>query len=171
MKPRDIFIGVFLLALLAGLGWVWLMPAGLQRAPALQLSTLDGRSLTLAEMHGRPLLVTFWATTCPSCLKEMPHLVELYQELSPRGLQIIGIAMNYDPLPDVVALTARRQVPYIIAHDTNAQAARVFGDVRLTPTTFLIAPDGRIVQQTIGEMDMAALRSKIVAMLGQPKTL
>lgn len=165
MKLRDKAITVFALILIAALGWVWFAPAGLQKAPDVRFSTLDGRSINLAELRGRPVLVTFWATTCTSCMKEMPHLISLYRELAPRGLEIIGVAMSYDPINDVIALSKNRQIPYPIAHDTHNKAALAFGDVRLTPTNILIAPDGRIVQQNIGEMDMIQARAKILAML------
>ncbi len=165
MKLRDKAITVFALILIAALGWVWFAPAGLQKAPDVRFSTLDGRSISLAELRGRPVLVTFWATTCTSCMKEMPHLISLYRELAPRGLEIIGVAMSYDPINDVIALSKNRQIPYPIAHDTHNKAALAFGDVRLTPTNILIAPDGRIVQQNIGEMDMIQARAKILAML------
>lgn len=171
MKLRDKFIAVFALILVVTLGWIWLAPAGLQKAPDVQFSTLDGRSISLAELRGRPVLVTFWATTCPGCMNEMPHLISLYRELAPRGLEIIGVAMNYDPINDVIALSKNRQIPYPIAHDTQNQAAQAFGDVRLTPTNVLIAPDGRIVQQNIGELDMTQARAKIIAMLDQSKAL
>ncbi|MEO5574348.1 MAG: TlpA disulfide reductase family protein [Gammaproteobacteria bacterium] len=170
MRLRDTCITLFALTLIAALAWVWFAPAGLQKAPDVQFSTLDGRTIKLAELRGRPVLVTFWATTCPGCMKEMPHLISLYRELAPRGLEIIGVAMNYDPINDVIALTKNRQIPYPIAHDTQNQAAQAFGDVRLTPTNVLIAPDGRIVQQSIGEMDMAQARAQIMAMLVQGNT-
>ncbi len=104
-------------------------------------------------------------------MKEMPHLISLYRELAPRGLEIIGIAMNYDPIDDVIALSKNRQIPYFIAHDKQNKLAQAFGDIRLTPTTILIAPDGRIVQQNIGEMDMSQVRTKVLAMLEKNKTL
>lgn len=167
MKLRDKLIAGLAVLLLLLVGLLWLTPGALKQAPELTLTTLQGRSLQLAELRGRPLLVTFWATTCPGCMKEMPHLITLYEELAPRGLEIIGVAMNYDPIEDVKALSARRKVPYLIAHDSRAEAARAFGDVQLTPTTFVIAPDGRIVQQTIGEVDMTQLRSKLLSLLKQ----
>lgn len=170
MKLRDSFIALFALLLAGVLGWVWLAPSGFQTAPDVQFSTLDGRSIRLAELRGKPVLVTFWATTCTGCIKEMPHLISLYRELAPRGLEIIGVAMNYDPINDVIALTKNRQIPYPIAHDTQNRAAQAFGDVRLTPTNILIAPDGHIVQQQIGDMDMMAMRAKILTMLENTKT-
>lgn len=165
MKIRDKSIAVFIVLILGLSAAIWLMPSGLKHSPAITLDTIDGRALNLADFRGRPLLVTFWATSCPGCMKEMPHLVEMYRDLAPRGLEIIGVAMDYDPLDAVVELSKRRAIPYPIAHDTDAQAALAFGEVRLTPTTFLIAPNGRIVQQTIGEMDMKKIRLSIMTML------
>ncbi|MDH5515957.1 MAG: TlpA family protein disulfide reductase, partial [Gammaproteobacteria bacterium] len=91
--------------------------------------------------------------------------IELYEELHPRGFEIISIAMDYDPPNQVLAMSKARDIPYHVALDIHAEAARAFGDVRLTPTSFLIAPDGRIVYQKIGEMNMARIRQDILEML------
>lgn len=166
MKAKDILLGLFALALVGALAYVWLSPEGLKRAPDVALRTLDGDEIKLAELRGKPVLVTFWATSCPGCVKEIPHLIELYQEFGPRGLQLVAVAMSYDPPDHVLAMRDTRQIPYPIALDIKGEAARAFGDVRLTPTSFLIAPDGRIVRQKIGEMEMADVRAQIRAMLG-----
>jgi peroxiredoxin len=165
MKLKDILIGLFALGLIAGIGYLWLAPAGLSKAPELTVSTIRGEKISLSSLRGRPVLVNFWATTCPGCIKEMPHLVELYEELAPKGFEIIGIAMPYDPPNQVIALADARKLPYPIALDIQGDAVRAFGDVRLTPSSFLIAPDGRIVHQKIGEMDMPKVRSMIIDML------
>lgn len=165
MKIKDILISLFAIVLLATLGYLWFAPAGLKTSPDIKLLTLDGEQLQLASLRGKPLLVTFWATTCPGCIKEMPHLIELYEELSPQGLEIIGIAMDYDPPNQVLAMRNAKKIPYPIALDINADAARAFGNVRLTPTSFLIAPDGRIVYQKLGEMSLPKLRQDILDML------
>lgn len=167
MKTKDALIALFAVVLITGLGYLWLAPAGLARVPDIQVTTLKGERISLAELHGQPLLVNFWATTCPGCIKEMPHLVELYQELSPRGFEVIGIAMAYDPPNRVIALSEDRNIPYPIALDINNDAARAFGDVRLTPSSFLIAPDGRVVHQKTGEIDMAKVRSLVSSMLAE----
>lgn len=165
MKTKDILIAVFGLLLVAGLAFVWLSPGGINRAPDIAVKTIDGRTLRLAELRGRPLLVTFWATTCPGCIKEMPHLIELYRELQPRGFELIGVAMSYDPPNQVLALARAREIPYPVALDLDGTAARAFGNVRLTPTSFLIAPDGRILHQKIGELDMTYVRQLIDPLL------
>ena len=165
MKIKETLIALFAVALLVTLGYLWFAPAGLKASPDISLMTIKGEQLQLASYRGRPLLITFWATTCPGCIKEMPHLIELYEELQPQGLEIIGIAMAYDPPNQVLAMSKARNIPYPIALDINANAAQAFGDVRLTPTSFLIAPDGRIVYQKIGEMNMEKLHKDITDML------
>ena len=170
MKPKDILIGLFALSLLGGIGYLWMAPAGLAEAPDITVSTIRGEKISLSKLRGQPVLVNFWATTCSGCIKEMPHLVELYKELSPKGFEMIGIAMSYDPPNQVIALTDGRKLPYPIALDIQGDAARAFGDVRLTPSSFLIAPDGRIVHQKIGEMDMPKLHAMVVDMLAQTDT-
>lgn len=170
MKIKDTVIAVFAVALIGGLAWLWLAPAGLQLAPEVAFTTIDGRKLSISELRGRPVLVNFWATTCPGCVKEMPHLVELYKEFSPGGLEIIGVAMAYDPPNHVVALSRSRNINYPIALDIQNQAAIAFGDVRLTPASFLIAPDGQIVHQKTGELDMTKVRTLVMEMLARVDT-
>jgi peroxiredoxin len=166
MKLKDMLIGAFALVVLGVLAYLWFSPSGLKEAPPLTITTLDGRQLQLADLRGRPVLVTFWATSCPGCVKEMPHLVDLYKELAPRGFEIVALAMEYDPPDQVREMVQRRQLPYAVAVDSGGEAAKAFGDVRLTPTHFLIDPQGRIVQQRLGDLDMAQLRTRILGMLG-----
>ncbi|MCK5479980.1 MAG: TlpA family protein disulfide reductase [Gammaproteobacteria bacterium] len=158
---------LFAATLLGTLIWLWLAPTGLKDSPDITLLTIDGEELSLASLQGKPLLLTFWATSCPGCIKEMPHLIELYDELSPRGLEIIGVAMNYDQPSHVLSMRKSRNIPYPVALDINGAAAQAFDNVRLTPTSFLIAPDGRIVFQKVGEMDIPRLRNNILTLLQQ----
>ena len=167
MRLRDILIAVFALALLGGLTVLLLNPAKLEQVPDITLTTLQGKELSTAELHGRPVLVNFWATSCSGCIREMPHLIELYEELSPHGLEMIGIAMAYDPPNRVVAFSRSRQLPYPIALDIQGRAAKAFGDVRVTPSTFVIAPDGRVVHHAVGALDPHKLRTLLLDMLAR----
>lgn len=162
---KETLIAGVTLAVVLTFAVSWFIPAGLRPAPPLVGQTLDGRALTLQQFHGRPVLITFWATTCPSCIEEIPHLIELYRELHPKGLEIIGVAMSYDPPDQVRAMVQQRQIPYPIVLDSQEQIAREFDNVRLTPTTVLISPDGRIVQYRLGLLDIPKLRETIEAML------
>ncbi|MDH5785072.1 MAG: TlpA family protein disulfide reductase [Chromatiales bacterium] len=169
MKKQPLIAIVFLIAIAALLGYLWLTPSGIKPAPAISVTTLQGQTISLSALQGRPVVVTFWATTCPGCIKEMPHLVELYKELGPKGLEIIGIAMEYDPEDQVRTMVAQKKLPYPIAIDKDGTVALAFGGISLTPSSFLIDTQGRIVQYKLGEMDMAALHSRIIAMLNAKK--
>jgi thiol-disulfide isomerase/thioredoxin len=165
---RDWLILVFILASLLGTAYVWLSPAGLQPAPVVGMDILTtGQRIELAKLRGRPVLVVFWATSCPGCIKEMPHLIELYKELNPKGLEIVGIAMNYDRPDQVLEMQKSKQIPYPIVWDGKSELSTAFGKVQLTPTSFLINPDGQIVSQTIGELDMSLLHARVLTMLRQ----
>ena len=163
-NKESLIAGLAVVVVLA-VAAVWFMPSGLRQAPPLVGQTLDGRTLTLEQMRGKPVLVTFWATTCPSCIEEMPHLIELYREFNPKGLEIIGVAMAYDPPDQVRAMAAKRQIPYPIVLDAQARIAREFDNVRLTPTSVLISPEGRIVQYRLGLLDLPKLRETIQTLL------
>ncbi|MGA7799357.1 MAG: TlpA disulfide reductase family protein [Gammaproteobacteria bacterium] len=164
MKLKDALIVLCAVVLIGVLGYVWFAPTGLTRAPDITMTTIEGKHIDLAKLRGRPVLVTFWATTCPGCVAEMPHLINLYKELAPRGLEVIGVAMSYDPPDQVMAMAKARDIPYPVALDTHGKVSKAFGNIQLTPTSFLIAPDGRIVKQKIGEMDMEAVRKEILTM-------
>ena len=166
-KATDYLLFGFTVLLLGGLLWVWFSPSGLTNAPDISFPTLDGREISLAELRGRPVIITFWATTCPGCRKEMPHLIELYNELSPKGLEIIGVAMPYDPPNQVLEVYNREKIPYPIALDIDGKATRAFGDIMLTPTSFVIDPDGKIVRHKIGEMDIPGVKRQITELLSQ----
>jgi thiol-disulfide isomerase/thioredoxin len=97
MKRSKPVFGLILLVVLLATGYYWLSPGYSRAAPAVDFKIIDGRTLNLQQFTGQPVLVVFWATTCPSCIKEIPHLSGLYEELAPRGLEIIAVAMAYDP--------------------------------------------------------------------------
>ena len=166
MKIRDLLTGVGALAVLAIAAWVWLAPAGSAQAPALTLTSAREGEISLGPDYRRPLLVTFWATTCTTCIKEMPELAELYRDLGPRGLDMVGIAMYYDPPIQVINMIEQRQIPYPVALDLNKAAMRGFGmEQPVTPTTYLVAPGGTIVFRKVGLLDMEQLRTAITDLL------
>lgn len=165
MKVKAIFAGLFALTLVAALAYLWLPPPGLTPAPNLTVRTLDGAQTDLASLRGKPVLVTFWATTCTACVREIPHLIALHHEFAAQGLHMFAIAMAYDRPDHVITLRDARKLPYPIVLDLDGSAARAFGDVQLTPTSILIAPDGRIIKHIIGELDLTELRATLHTLL------
>lgn len=130
-------------------------------APETTFSTITGKKIALHELRGKPVIVTFWATDCASCIKEIPHLIKLYQNYHDRGLEIIAVAMSYDPPNHVLDMTKALQLPYHVALDMQAENAHAFGDVSLTPTTFLITPDGNIALQKTGLFDLNEMNTQL----------
>lgn len=162
---RDRFTFLALLGVVTAAIWLWLAPTGARAAPDVTFTTLDGQRVDLTSLRGKPILVNFWATTCVGCVAEMPHLAELYEEFNAEGFEIVGVAMYYDPPNQVLELTRQREVPYPISLDVDGQIGKAFGDVSLTPTSFLVDPNGKIVFHKIGELDMDALHNRVESLL------
>ena len=158
----------FLVLVLILLSYVWFSPSGAQPAPQLVMTQLNGgQKIDLSSLRGRPVLVTFWATSCPGCIAEMPQLIKLYQELGPKGLEVIGVAMSYDQPDHVLEMQKQKGIPYPIVWDGVGDISRAFGTVTLTPTHFLIDPQGEIVQHKIGDIDIKLLRARVLTMLSK----
>ena len=128
-------------------------------APAATFTTLEGKTLTLDALRGKVVLVNFWATSCPGCIKEMPGMVETYKQYKDRGFEIVAVAMSYDPPNYVLNFVQTRQLPFPVALDVDGAHARAFGNVELTPTSFVIDKDGRILEQKLGELDFVKLKA------------
>ena len=171
MNKRSLIAIPLFVLLTASVIWLWVSPVGISQVPDIKLTITDGSIINLRELQGKPVLVTFWATSCMGCIREMPRLIALYDELSDDGLKIIGIAMPYDPPNQVAKMISERKIPYPIAIDIEGNAVKAFGDVLVTPTSFLIAPDGTITKHTIGEMDINELRDSIISMLPNQNTI
>lgn len=156
--------GALPLALLIAIAFVYLQTEFARTAPDAHFTTLKGHELSLTDLRGKPTLVTFWATDCPGCIEEIPHLIQLQQTFGPSGLTIIAVAMDYDPPNHVVAMAEQKQLPYHVVLDPDSAHARAFGNVRLTPTTFLIDRQGRIVLQKVGVFDPDDMQKRLQAL-------
>ena len=128
-------------------------------APAVTFVTLDGRPIQLDSLRGKVVLVNFWATTCPGCIKEMPGMIETYNQYKAKGFEIIAVAMPYDPPSYVVNFTQTRQLPFPVVLDAKGELVKAFGNVQLTPTSFIIGKKGQILEQKLGELDFVKLKA------------
>ena len=153
---KPLLIAAAVLAIAGALAYALMDKPG---APASTFTTLEGKTLTLDELRGKVVLVNFWATSCPGCVKEMPDMVEVYKQYKDRGFEIIAVAMSYDPPNYVKSFVQTRQLPFPVALDVDGAHARAFGNVQLTPTSFIIGKDGRILEQKLGELDFVRLNA------------
>ncbi len=127
-------------------------------APEVTFTTLDGHKISMQSLRGKTVLVNFWATDCPGCIKEMPDLIQTYQQYKAHNVEFIAVAMPYDPPAQVLNYTQEKALPFPVMHDGFGEMVKAFGNVNLTPTTFVFDAQGHRLQKTIGELDFAALR-------------
>jgi peroxiredoxin len=153
---KPLLIAVAVLAIVGALAYALMDKPG---APEATFTTLEGQPIALADLRGQVVLVNFWATSCPGCIKEMPGMIETYTQYKDRGFEIIAVAMSYDPPNYVQSFVKTRQLPFPVALDVDGAHARAFGNVQLTPTSFIIGKDGRILEQKLGELDFAKLKA------------
>jgi cytochrome c biogenesis protein CcmG, thiol:disulfide interchange protein DsbE len=124
-------------------------PAVGQPAPPLIVRELDGHAFDLAKLHGKVVLINFWATWCSPCRIEMPTLNAFYRRYHARGLDILGLSI--DEAPDAARVRqVMRQFGYPGA---LASAARVdgFGEPVAVPVTYVIDANGIIRAQLQAE--------------------
>jgi peroxiredoxin len=136
-------------------------------APPVDYVLLDGQKASSRQWAGKVMLVNFWATSCATCVKEMPQIVATHQKFKARGLDTLAVAMSYDPPAFVAKFAETRGLPFGVAIDNTGSVAQAFGPVQMTPTTFLINKRGEIVKRYVGEPDFAALHGLIEQLLAE----
>jgi peroxiredoxin len=151
------------LASLAGLSAC----GGAQAAPESTFVLLNGSKQSTADMKGKVTLVNFWATSCVTCVAEMPKIISTYDKYKSRGYDTMAVAMSYDPPSYVVNYAETRQLPFKVAIDNTGAVAKAWGDVQLTPTTYIVNKRGEIVKRYVGEPDFAALHQLIEKLLAE----
>lgn len=140
---------------------------GAQVAPESTFVLLDGSKKTTADLKGKVTLVNFWATSCVTCVAEMPKIISTYNKYQGQGYDTLAVAMSYDPPSYVVNYAQTRKLPFKVAIDNTGAVAKAWGDVQLTPTTYVVNKRGEIVKQYVGEPDFAALHQLIEKLLAE----
>lgn len=160
---------LILIVLSIGVGALLTYERGDRRvdAPEVRYTLLDGTGAASAQWRGKVMVVNFWATTCAVCIKEMPNLVATHQKFRGPGFDTVAVAMKHDPPASVVRFSEQRGLPFGVAIDNTGEIARAFGNVHVTPTTFIIDKQGRIVKRYRGEPDFAALHRLIETLLAE----
>jgi peroxiredoxin len=152
----------------AALGWLTLGPATAKTlAPEVSYTLLNGSKTSTAALKGQVVLVNFWATSCTTCVGEMPQIVSTFEKFKGRGYQTVAVAMSYDPPAYVANFAESRKLPFGVAIDNTGEIAAKFGEVRLTPTSFLINKRGEIVKRYVGAPDFAEFHALVDKLLAE----
>lgn len=133
-------------------------------APDWTLLDVEGNPVSFAQFKGKVVVVDFWATWCPPCIKEIPGYIALQEKHGKDGLVIVGISLDRKGAAVVKPFMAKYGVNYpIVIGDQDTVAA--FGGFNAIPTTFLINRDGMIVDRKTGAEETAEYEKRILAVL------
>lgn len=137
------------------------------KAPDISVTTLNGQTIKLSDLHGKRVVLDFWATWCPPCRQEIPHFVELYNQTSRDNLVIIGI--SDEETKTLADFVKKNGVNYPIASAKNLPSP--YSDIQAIPTTFFIDRQGVIQTVVVGYHEYSDLKSDALApdFQGAPK--
>ena len=133
------------------------------KLPDFSVVDLNGNTHTNKTVEGKFLVVNFWATWCPPCLKEIPAFVEFYEQHADK-VQILGLDYEGADKSTIVEFTDTYMVnyPIILFDDINSKEFKKFGEVLGMPTTYIYSPKGKLIDFRMGEMNIADLEKAIL---------
>ncbi len=137
-----------------------------QPMPPFLVNDLNGQVVSTAALRGKVVIVNFWATWCPPCQEEIPEMMELQKEFQNK-LQIIGVSMDDGPPEGVKEFAGKigMNYPIVMGSDTLSDE---YGGIPALPTSFVIDPQGRVVQKHVGLYPKEVYDDEIRALLGMP---
>ncbi len=133
------------------------------KPPDFKLADLEGNQQQLSDYAGKAVVVNFWGTFCPPCVKEMPEFERQYLKWKDQGLIVLAINLSEDTLT-VNNFVRRFDLHYPILRDMNRKTERSYG-LKSYPTTFFIKPDGSIMEIMVGGMTEVEIDERIERLL------
>ncbi|MDB5892920.1 MAG: redoxin, partial [Rhodoferax sp.] len=121
---RTMIAATAVAALLVVGSGAYYVGAGRTAAPQATYVLLDGSQKTSADLKGKVTLVNFWATSCVTCVAEMPKVIATYDKYHTQGFDTLAVAMSYDPPAYVVNYAETRKLPFKVAIDNTGAVAK-----------------------------------------------
>ena len=140
--------------------------AGLEAMKAAKLPDLEGRPQSLDQWRGKVLVVNFWATWCAPCREEIPLLVKLQDKYGPRGLQIVGIAIDQPGKVRPYAAELGMNFPILIGGLDAIELARGMGNrAGVLPFTLIVGRDGKVAATEVGAVKEPTIDPLLASLL------
>jgi len=135
-------------------------------APDFTLARLDGSELQLSSLKGKAVIIDFWDTWCPPCIKAMPHLQELSVEYAGE-LVVVGVALGREGQEKVQAFTDKNGITFdVVMFNNDPNLITAFGGIQSIPTTFLVDGNGIIREKWVGGFGKAEYERAVKEVLG-----
>ncbi|MFH1841722.1 MAG: TlpA disulfide reductase family protein [bacterium] len=134
-----------------------------QMAPDFSLNDLMGNAVTLSDLRGDVVIVDFWATWCGPCRRVMPHLQEIHDKFGEKGVTIVAVTLDKNPDRVVPPYLKQNKYSFTVVISDGTVTTDYCG-IESIPTTFVIAPDGRVFKQYTGAMHRSVYLSDIKAL-------
>jgi thiol-disulfide isomerase/thioredoxin len=176
MKRSVLIVTIAIIAFVSGLSVRSLSSSPLDKAkaseenqrklPDFSLPDLSGKPRNIKEWQGKVLVINFWATWCPPCLKEMPEFEALHTEYENKGLQFIGIALDDADLVKEFIASKLITYPILLGEDQGTKIAHDLGNiVNTVPFTVIVNKQGLVVKSHMGELTREQLLEIITPLL------
>ncbi|WP_299877691.1 peroxiredoxin [uncultured Cocleimonas sp.] len=120
-------------------------------APDFVLPDMQNKAHSLSDYLGKPVIVTFWATWCPPCIKELPSFNRAWAKLKDEGIVVLGININED-IETIESFKLQYPIDFTILRDEASEQIENWNMTGL-PTTFIVDAEGRVVYQAMGERE------------------
>lgn len=133
----------------------------------LSFQRIDGVTQSLADLQGKPLLVTFWSPECVLCMAEVTRLNQLYTDVQGgEKFELLALSMYYDRPDRVIESSQQSGMIYPVYFDLQKTLSNAFGRIVATPTSFLIDTEGKIVYRHAGVLDFTLIKQKLQQLTG-----
>jgi len=166
MKQVMLIFIVAAIALAAGVGVRQLSTPALDATPSalaeFSLPDISGAQRSSSEWKGKILIINFWATWCPPCLKEIPEFIALQEQYADKGLQFVGIAIEEQEPVSEYLKTLHINYPILIGEDKGIALSQQLGNIiNAVPFTIVVNPQGQVIHRQPGEFS----REKILEII------
>ncbi len=123
----------------------------LKPLPEMSWTGFEGNVQKLKDYRGKAVILDFWATYCPPCIEEIPHLKDLQAKYGPNELVVIGLNVGGDEdRPKIPEFVERLKITYPLAYPEDALVSFIFGEETAIPQTAIFDRQGRLVRKIIG---------------------
>lgn len=134
-----------------------------EQPPDFSLADLQGNTHNLSDYKGKAVVINFWGSFCPPCVKEMPEFERQFEKWKDSGLEVLAINLSEDTLT-VNNFVHRFNLSYPILRDVNRKTERKYG-LESYPTTFFVKPDGTVLDVFVGGMTEEDIDSRVNQLL------